>query len=197
MALSAVGLCSRALLKLGAEAISSFNDSAAEAEIASALYAPVRDSQLASHPWRFATAHMALNRLPTPPTAGHAFAYQLPDRFLRAVGVGDRRGRNDAVSFAIAGRHLLTDHPSPVLTYIYRPDEENTPTFFDHVLITRLAAEFCLSLTESPTRARMLAQAAEEESRRARQVDSQQATTQAIHAFPLIDVRSGWTGGRR
>ena len=197
MALSAVGLCSRALLKLGAEAISSFNDSAAEAEIASALYAPIRDSQLASHPWRFATAHMTLNRLPSAPETGHAFAYQLPDRFLRAVGIGDRRGAQDAVSFAIAGRHLLTDHPAPVLTYIYRPDEESTPSYFDQVLITRLAAEFCLSLTESPTRARMLAQSADEESRQARRIDSQQATTQAIRSFPLIDIRSGWTGARR
>ncbi|WP_366658494.1 hypothetical protein [Fodinicurvata sp. EGI_FJ10296] len=196
MALSAVALCSRALLKLGAEAISSFNDSAAEAEIASALYAPVRDAQLASHPWRFATTYLKLNRLPTAPAAGYPYAYQLPDRFLRAVGLGSGSSRADTEPFAIAGRQLLAEHPSPVLTYIYRPDEEDTPSYFDQVMIARLAAEFCLSLTESPTRARMLAQAADDEIRRARQIDSQQATTQAIRSFPLIEVRAGWTGGR-
>ena len=63
MALSALALCSRALLKIGAQPIASFDEGTAEAEVAANLYPAARDALLSLHPWSFATAQATLPRL--------------------------------------------------------------------------------------------------------------------------------------
>ena len=55
--------------------------------------------------------------------------------------------------------------------------------------LPRLAAEFCLPLTESASRAEVLFRLAENELRQARRLDSQQDTPRAIDGYPLVDVR--------
>jgi len=55
MALTGIALCSRALIKLGADSIASFEDGTAEAEVAASLYGPIRDALISAHPWTFAT----------------------------------------------------------------------------------------------------------------------------------------------
>ena len=64
------------------------------------------------------------------------------------------------------------------------------PPFFDQALIARLAAEFCIPLTESSSRAELLFKLAEQELRAARATDSQQTTTSRFEDFSLIDVRA-------
>ena len=49
-----VSICSKALLKIGAQTITSFEDGTAEAEVAANLYPLVRDSLLSAYPWSFA-----------------------------------------------------------------------------------------------------------------------------------------------
>ena len=63
MALSAIALSSRALLKLGAAGIASFEEGTAESELAANLYPPTRDALLSAHPWNFATGQARLPRL--------------------------------------------------------------------------------------------------------------------------------------
>ena len=84
---------------------------------------------------------------------------------------------------------LHTDAPDVVLTYIYRPAEEEFPPYFDQALIARLAAEFTIPVTESTSRAETLFRLAEREYERARQIDAQQDTPSALSRFPLTDVR--------
>lgn len=189
MALSAIALCSRALLKIGARPVSSFEEESAEAEVAANLYGSTRDALFSSHPWRFATAQARLPRLEAAPVADFAHAFQLPADFLRAlsVGVADS-GRG--VPYRIAERRLHADADAMVLTFIFRPAEAAVPPFVDQALIARLAAEFCIPVTENTSRSEMLHRVAEEELRRARLIDSQQDTPRAIEGFPLVEVRS-------
>ncbi|MBT4890046.1 MAG: hypothetical protein HON65_10885, partial [Rhodospirillales bacterium] len=83
MALSSIALCSRALIKIGAMSITSFEEGTAESEVAANLYSSVRDGLLSSHPWNFASAQVTLARLNADPIADYAYAYQLPVDFLR------------------------------------------------------------------------------------------------------------------
>jgi hypothetical protein len=55
--------------------------------------------------------------------------------------------------------------------------------------VARLAAEFCLPLTENSTRTERLARIAEDELRLARLVDSQQHTPGRVEDFTLIEAR--------
>ncbi len=188
MALSDVALCTRALLKIGAAGIHGFDDPTAEAQIAGALYGPARDGLLSAHPWSFATAHATLNRLAAPPLAEYAQAFQLPADLLRVLSAGaGPRGRG--LDYRIAERRLLCNAAEVTLLYIFRPAEADVPPFFDQVLIARLAAEFCLPLTENASRAEALAKFADQELRRARLIDSQQDTPPRFEDFTLIEAR--------
>ncbi|WP_142849971.1 hypothetical protein [Telmatospirillum sp. J64-1] len=189
MALSSIALCARALLKIGAGTITSFGEGTAEAEIAANLYPSTRDALLSSHPWRFATALTSLARLAAPPLADFRNAFQLPPDFLRALSAGIG-GRGQGLSYRLAEQRLHCNADAVVLTYLFRPKEEDFPPFFSQALITRLAAEFCIPLTESTARAEMLHKLAEEELRRARLVDSQQDEPARLNSFPLVEVRS-------
>lgn len=189
MAISSIALCSRALLKIGASSIASFDEGTAEAEVAANLYPSVRDALLSAHPWNFATGQTTLPRLAAEPVADYAYAFQLPADFLRALSAG-LPGRGRGLRYRIAEKRLHADAPDVVLTYVFRPAETDFPPFFDHVLIARLSAEFCIPVTESTTRAQALSQLANQEFDRAKVIDSQQATPTQIEDFTLTEVRT-------
>ncbi|HWL81357.1 MAG TPA: hypothetical protein VNR89_10405 [Roseomonas sp.] len=188
MALSALVLCSRALLKIGAQPIASFDEGTAEAEVAAHLYPLVCDALLSAHPWSFATGQMELPRLVETPHADYAYAYQLPPDFLRVLSAGDG-GRGRGLEYRLNENRLHTNAPQVTLTYLFRPAESGFPAFFASALVARLAAEFCIPLTESSSRTEMLHRLAEAEFRRARLADSQQNTARAVEDFPLIAAR--------
>ena len=188
MALSSIALFSRALLKLGAASIASFDEGTAEAEVAANLFGHIRDAMLSAHPWNFATAQTRLARLSDEPVADFIYAYQLPADFLRALSVGSG-GRGRGAEYRIAERRLHTNLSEIVLTYIFRPAEEEFPPFFDQSLIARLSAEFCIPLTESTSRSETLNRLAEIEFGRAKTIDAQQDTPGRIEDFTLVNVR--------
>lgn len=188
MALNDVALASRALIRIGAAPITSFNDGTAESEIAGALYDSVRDALLSAYAWSFATGQVKLAQLGTPPVADYAYAYQLPNDFLRALSAGSgARGRG--LQYRISRGALHTNASEVVLTYIFRPDESEFPPYFDQVLIARLSAEFTIPVTENTSRAEAHFKIAEAEYKNARQIDAQQDSPNRLESFPLVDVR--------
>jgi hypothetical protein len=188
MALNDVALCSRALIRIGAAPITSFEDGTAESEIAGALFGSVRDALLSAYGWSFACGQMSLSQLETPPVADYSNAFQLPNDFLRALSAGNgTRGRG--LNYRIARGALHANSNEVVLTYIFRPEEEEFPPYFDQVLITRLAAEFCIPVTESTSRAETLYKLADIEQQRARQIDAQQDSPGRLEDFSLINAR--------
>ena len=189
MALTAIGLCNRALVKLGTAPIGGFEDGTAEAEATGALYEATRDALLSANPWSFAASQATLARLTDAPVADYDYAFALPADFLAALSAG-APGFGHGLVYRIAGQSLQANSDTVVLTYISRPDESEFPPFFAAALVARLAAEFCLPLTESATRATTLYQLADQEFRRARLIDGQQDTRAGFETFSLIEARS-------
>lgn len=189
MALSSIELCSSALVKLGADGISSFEDGTAEARIAASLYPLIRDALLCAHPWSFATAKAGLTKLAAEPVADHLHAFQLPQHFLKALSAGNET-RARGLVYQIVSRQLHTDAEAVVLTYLFRPSEGDFPAYFTSALVGRLAAEFCIPLTENTSRAERFSRLAQEELKLAKLIDSQQDTPPRVEDFTLIDVRS-------
>jgi len=188
MSLTKITLCSRALLKIGVNAISSFEDGSAEAEIAENLYPGICDNLLSSYPWSFASAQVRLARLATSPIADFSYAYQLPTDFLRALSAGTG-GAGRGVSYRLQEKRLHTDMEDVTLSYIFRPEPTEFPPYFTQALITHLAAEFCLPLTESASRGETFLRMGEKELQKARNIDSQQQTPQTISLDALVGVR--------
>ena len=188
MAQTAISLCSKALVKLGAQPISSFSENTAEAEIASQLYETIKEDLLSAYPWRFATAQKKLNRLADAPKADYAYAYQLPNDFLRVLSAGvNNTGRG--LNYRICERTLQCNDSDVILTYIFDPQEQNYPPFFNQLLIAKLAAEFCLPLTENSSRTDFLTRQANELFARAKLIDAQQDIPTGITDFSLIGAR--------
>ncbi|NJO36283.1 MAG: hypothetical protein HC871_00140 [Rhizobiales bacterium] len=188
MPLSDVQLCSAALVKLGAEGISSFGDGTAEADVAGTLYEIVRDGLLGAHPWSFATAHAELVLAASAPLTDFDYAFDLPGDFINALSAGDDcRGRGAV--YQIVGREVHSNYEELTLTYIKRPDEADFPTYFVSALVNRLAAEFCLPLTENASRSELLFKLADTELKLAKLIDSKQDTPPRVEDFTLIEAR--------
>lgn len=188
MSFNDIAIASRALIRLGAKPISSFNDGTVESEIAGALYDSVRDTMLSSYLWGFASTQRTLNQLTESPLADFQNAFALPNDFLRAVSAGTG-GKGRGISFRVVNGQLHTNTSNVTLSYIYQPPEEEFPAYFTNALITRLAAEYAIPITESTTRADMLYRQAEQEFFKARQIDAQQDTPGRIEDFSLIKAR--------
>jgi hypothetical protein len=188
MALSDIGLCSRALLRIGVHPIASFSDGSAESEISGLLYGPCRDALLSAYPWSFASGQSVLTRLSSAPLADYPYAYQLPAGFLRAVSVGSG-GRGRGVNYRMARGELHSAAEDVILSYVFRPEEEEFPPYFDAALIARLAAELCIPLTENTSRAESLFRLAAQEFAKARQIDAQQDSPNRLEDFSLITAR--------
>jgi hypothetical protein len=191
MALSDVALCARALVMIGAAPISSFEEDVAEAEIAWMLYPTIRDGMLASYPWRFAARGVWLSRVSdaldqaAPRDAMQSFA--LPRDFIRLLSLENDGGK--ITRFELGDRAVSCSAETAWLGYVARLPEGSFPPWFDLALIARLAAEFCLPLTESSTRADYLFKRSETQFREARLADAQQSTPHAIDDFSLISAR--------
>ena len=74
MTYTKIDLCSRALVKLGANTIASFDEATVEAKVCAQLYEPTLESLLASYPWRFALEKAELARLVASPMADYQYA---------------------------------------------------------------------------------------------------------------------------
>lgn len=183
-----VSLCAKALVKLGAQPITSFDDPVVEAQVARELYPAVRDALLASFPWSFTIAQATLVRDDTTSPVDFAYAYLLPDDMLRSISAGTG-GRGRGLVFRIRGDRLVADAPDVTLTYQRRVPESEFSVSFVAALVAKLAAEFAIPLTENSARAESLQRLAAEEIRLARLLDSQQATPRRVEDFTLMQVR--------
>ena len=188
MTYTKIDLCSRALVKLGANPIASFNEATAEAKVCTQLYEPTVESLLAAYPWRFALEKAGSARLVSTPTADYQYAYQLPNDCVRVLSAGNG-STSQGLQYKIIGNTLHTNAEQVVISYIARPDESTFPPFFSNALIARLGAELCLPLTESTTRTDYMYNRAEEEFKAAKLTDSQQDVPSCFQDFSLIEVR--------
>ena len=186
MALTAVQIASQALVRLGALPISDFAEPTLEARTAAALYPTLRDTLLAGHAWRFATAEAELSPAAEAPLDGFAHAFRLPAGFLNALAVGEGR----ETGWRIAGGRLHA-HTAPLrLAYVFRAGEAEFPPWFADALAAHLAAALCLPVTENTSRAEALQRLADTALRRARRTDALQNPARAPLRFPLIEARA-------
>lgn len=188
MKYNAINICSTALVKMGAQSISSFEDGTVEAEISAKMYPLTRDALLSAYPWSFAVGQQKLNKLNVKPLADYKYAYALPNDFLRVMSAGNGN-RGFGIEYRIFENRLHTNSEEVNLTYIFRPKEENFPAFFYDALVAKLAAAVALPLTENSATTQELERQADKIVSAARLIDSQQSTPRNFEDFTLIGVR--------
>lgn len=182
---NALSICSAALLMIGADEITSFDDDSRAAKLCSSLYGTTRDELLQAYPWRFAIGQSRLAQLVATPLFGYRYAYQLPADILRMIATAE------GAPYSLQGGRLYTDMPAMEITYLYRPDENHLPAYFIRAVELKLAEILAVALQEDLNKSTLMAQKAREQIVRARAVDAQQQPAQvpAFNQFSLAAVR--------
>ena len=186
---SAIDVCSRALILVGAEPITSFDDGNNEALIASNMYEDVARASLLNTRWRFSTNQAVLNRLSDAPTGRFDAAYQLPSGWLmtHVVTVNDT-----PIEYQTYGDKLFCNEAASselVLDFTYRANEQGWPSYFTIAVEYELASVFAVSLARDQSLAQLMTQQAATSMMRARNLDAQQQTTRKLSTSRFITNR--------
>jgi hypothetical protein len=186
---SAIDICSRALILIGAEPITSFEDDTSEALIAGNMYEDIARSNLVSTRWRFASNQAVLNRISEEPTGRFDAAYQLPSGvlFTHAVTVNDFQ-----IEYNIYGSKIYCDaSPSDQLVadYTYRAEENDWPSYFSVCVEYAMATVFATALARDQSLSAMMGNQYDRLIAKARSIDSQQQTTRKLTTSRFITNR--------
>lgn len=185
---SPIDICSRALILIGAEPITSFEDDTTEALIAGNMYEDIARTNLTSTRWRFATNQSILNRLTDPPTGRFNSAYQLPDHlFVHAITVNDF-----AIEYNIYGDKAFCDASSNdvlIADFTFRADEVGWPSYFSVCVEYAMAVVFATALIRDASLSSLMQSQYVQLLAKARSTDSQQQTTRKVTTSRFITNR--------
>ena len=198
---SALSICSDALLMLGANAISSFNEGTDAANISDRLYPDLKNQSLLVYPWSFSFKKVKLSRLITTPTTEYRYEYQLPGDRLgppRAIFTSSSPGQRPSKEYRIFQDKLLTDYEEVWIDYQYAVQEFEMPVYFVQLLKYMMAWHLSYPITDQDSKAQYwqgVAVGSPSENgrggymRTAIQMDGQGQPTNYIDDFALIAVR--------
>lgn len=129
---SDVGICAEALLSLGAQPISSFDENSVAAQACSTMYASARDDLMRRHNWNGCVKRAIGSPDVNPPAWGYSQRFPLPADCLRLLGVvvlpagaapGTVLGQPSYITdYALEGGAVLCNAESIGFHYIYRND---------------------------------------------------------------------------
>ena len=152
MSLSEVAISNLAIGWLGGTLITSLDDESVEAQLCKANFASARDAVLEAAEWSFAIRRATLTPLAVDPDHTWENAFQLrPDTIRLLTADGGQQGRDD-LAWVKEGFAILANVDVVYVTYVARITDTAlfTPQF-TQTLAQRIAADICISLTESRT----------------------------------------------
>ncbi len=186
---SAIDISSRALILIGANPITSFDEGSTEALVAVNMYEDVARASLVNTRWRFATNQAVMNLLSDAPTGRYDQAHQLPNDTLmvHSVTIND-----NLIDYQIYGDKIFSDttaNDSLIVDYTFRAEEENWPSYFVIAVEYALANIFATSIARDASLAQLMQASATQAMAKARSLDSQQQTTRSIPTSRFITER--------
>ena len=167
MANTAVDLCSRALLLVGANAIQSFEDGSRESDVCSSIYETVKDTLLTNRLWSFSIEQLDLAQLNETPLRDWKYVFALPNEILRVRKVSGSK------SFDIMGLKLYSNSPVVSIDCQKTVDVSEMPPYFQTALISELASKLSVSLLGDNTKFNLFSQLAQRDLINARLADAQ------------------------
>lgn len=155
---SEVGICNRALQKLGANRIVSLTEDSKNGRACNNAYFELRDSLYEDHDWNFTIRQANIAADAVAPSWGRARSFQLPSDFIRLSNDFPEDNLNTK-DWIIQEKKIYTDDSDPLyIRYVARITDPNTMTpLFRELLATKIAYELCEELTQSNTKKELLA----------------------------------------
>ena len=182
---SDIQICNLALTMLGQAPISSLSQSVPRAEKCNAVYETLRDVEIASHNWRFATEYVLLTQLDEEPDFGYNNVFQLPNDYAKLI-----RLDSELVEYRIVGNKLYTDEDEIGLEYVKKVTNAGEfSDFFVDLLAARLAKELAWGITNNRTLSIDMAENYNIVRRRAIGLDSQIGTPRKLYRNKMEEAR--------
>ena len=186
---SPLDICSRSLILIGAEPISSFDDGSTEALVCVNLYEDLVLTSLTNTRWRFATNQQVLNRLTNEPTGRYDQAYQLPTDsiMVHALTVNDNN-----IDYQLYGDKAFANTSTAdvvVADYTFRVSEIHFPSYFTIAVTFSLAVVLATSIARDASLAQLMTVRADGAMAKARSLDSQQQTTRVLETTRFLTAR--------
>jgi hypothetical protein len=186
---SGIDICSRALILIGADPITSFDDGSTEALVSVNMYEDIARAALVNSRWRFATNQAVLNLLSDAPTGRYNKAYQLPSDILMLHAVTNE---DSPIEYQIYGSKVYadtTDADVIIADYSFRAEEQSWPSYFTLAVEYALATVFATSIARDSTLGGLMQGQAERSMAKARSLDSQQQTARKLTTSRFVTER--------
>lgn len=184
---SSIDIASNALVLIGDNPISSFDDPGAGAQSATNLYQSAKEKILSEHPWSFALKQQRLSKLSQVPDelTGFNNAFQLPTDLIRLWNIQPHS------DYLLIGNLVYSNQTELLATYVFDVDEVNMPAHIVEAFENLLASKFSLSVTEDRAKMEVFMALYLKSNAKAMTIDSQGRPQQSIIDSPLIDARMG------
>lgn len=187
-----VGICNRALQKLGAQKITVLTENAKGARACANCYEEMRDSLLRKHLWNFAVKRStALPAVSPAPTWGRANEFELPTDFIRLANQY-AEDNTLTIDHEIEGQKIVTNDGAPLyIRYVSRvTDPVVMDPLFREALATLMAIEMCEDLTQSNTKKAALKTEFEDAIAEARKANAFERRSQKIPESEWVTTRA-------
>ena len=197
MAYTKFQICSRALTRIGANPISSFDDSSALAEsrVAGREWDILVETLLTEHKWKFAQKEVAINHLTTANKVRFEELWQLPSDILDLHGVFlvNSAGDDIPIPYERMEDRIACDYDENHTLYVrytYKASESLWPPYFIDVVSEGLEAVFAGALKRDSKLAEEIRSRWEKITKtRARNLDSQGQTARSFPTSRLVSIR--------
>lgn len=174
-------ICNQALVLVGANTITSFEENTTESKVANQLYETSLENLLSRCRWRFATKQQQLSRLTETPTARWSAKYSLPSDalILHTVTIGDNVIEYDRYSTEVFCDATSAD--IVVADYTFQPSEADFPPYFKQALVFELASLFAGAIARNDQLSTLYQNRAMTQTAYAKSQDSQAQTTRRMN----------------
>lgn len=173
---SVVQICNVALIRCGADPITSLDNDVKGARLCKLMYEPTLESLLRSHPWNFANRRALLAASSTAPAFEYTYQFPLPSDYLKMQRVYyDYAHRIE--SMADDTKVLLADEAEIYIEYTAKISDPNLmDPLFRQALSLAVATAICPALTENAKMTEGLSTQAGDMLAMARTADAQEGT---------------------
>jgi hypothetical protein len=196
MAASEITICSNALLELGANPISSFEEATQSggldrARLCSNLWPSVRDAVLRSHPWNCATKRVVLSPDTEAPAYDYIYQFTVPGDWLRTLVVGYD---GQELDYRQEGKRILCESSVLPLRYIWQnTNVASYDAMLQQALQLAMVAKLTYPITKSTSEKDVNYKIYTSYLRQVRAVDGEENPPETLGDFPLLQAR--YTGG--
>ena len=178
-----IKMISDALVLCGEKPMNSLSDNRYGATVGANLFELLYENEIQSNRWRFACTKKQLGRLTNSPLNEWQYAFQKPPECLLPLGAYPR------VNYEIYGDHVYTNEAAFALEFMFKPDINKIPAYFNLLMVYQLAQNMIKPVTESDTAVTVMNKAYTRQRGIAMFADAQGRPNKPIVDSPFTDNR--------